>query len=216
MRTLRLAPPVMAWGVAAALLIATHLGSVRPEARLSRHGINSIQAIEQYATRRAAEGRFLRSLIDEGLVAPDLVICVGGAGAVPYYTDWPTVDRRGLNDVFIARLPVVRRGRVGHERDAPHEYLVEREVAIFDVLNRIVHHSDDVRSRRPTVVREGHVLPLKAVKVRDHYLVFATTLSDDALEGRFAPGLEILHEPPTAAGSKPRNRTPMHRRRQER
>lgn len=84
--------------------------SRRPEVAEIRHGIATLRTIETYATYRAEEGRFLRGLIERGLLPEDLVICVGGAGALPYYTMLPTVDRLGINDLQIARLPIAERG----------------------------------------------------------------------------------------------------------
>jgi hypothetical protein len=176
----------------AGLLIATHVGSRRPESVYLRHGVTSVQAVEHYATWRAGEGKILRSMIDEGLLPPDLVLAVTGAGAVPYYTDWPTIDSHGLNDAEIARLPLLERSVIAHERTAPYDYLVARKVAIFDILNRIVHLSDLARQQRPVVEYDGRRVPLKVVRVKGHYLIFATTLADHQLD-RSLPGLEILH-----------------------
>jgi hypothetical protein len=191
-RRLRFATSALAIAVAAALVAATHVGSRRPEAVRLRHGINSVQAIAQYANWRIEEGVFLRRLIDEGILRSDLVLCVTGAGAVPYYTDWPTVDSLGLNDAEIARLPLEDRGVIGHEREAPYEYLVERKVVIFDVLNRVVHRTDRKRREQQHVIHDGRELPLKVVRVRGRYLIFATLLTDEELERTLSP-LEILH-----------------------
>ncbi len=185
-------------GVAAVGLIATTVWSPqRPEARRARlavgaHGINTLGSIRHYANYRAREGKLLRRWSDEGVLPSDLVLCVGGAGAVPYYTDWTTVDRRGLNDVTIARRPIEGRGNIGHERDASFEYLLERKVVIFDVLNRIVHESDAEKRERGSVMHDGHELPLKAVRVRGLTLIFATLLADAELDRVFA-GLEVVH-----------------------
>jgi hypothetical protein len=191
-------PGVVLAGVAAlGLLLTTHVAPRSPEARRLRnrvgaHGVNTLAAIRAYASDRAREGRALRRLSDEGVLPPDLVLCVGGAGAVPYYTDWTTVDRRGLNDVTIAHRPLERRGIIAHERDAPYEYLVERKVVVFDVLNRLLHPSYREKRLRRTVVHDGHELPLKAVRIGNQYLVFATVQPDAELDRIFA-GLEVLH-----------------------
>ena len=138
----------------------------------------------------ADEGRFLRGLIEQGLLPDDLVLCVGGAGAVPYYTGWTTVDRRGINDLKIARLPLVERGVVAHERDAPYAYLLERRVVVFDVFNRLVY--DELDPRRPRVVEhDSTVLPVKTVRAGDRYLIFATLVSDEEFQRTFGK-LEIL------------------------
>jgi len=196
-RRMRAAGVVLA-GVAAAGLLGTTVGSPRrPEAQRARmavgaHGINTLGSIRHYANARAREGKLLRRWSDQGVLPSDLVLCVGGAGAVPYYTDWTTIDRRGLNDATIAHLPLERRGSIGHERDAPFEYLLERKVVIFDVLNQIVHESDAEKRKRGSVVHDGHELPLKAVRVRGLTLIFATLVSDAELDRIFA-GLEVLH-----------------------
>jgi len=168
--------------VALLLLHVTRVGSLRPQAIRYRDGINPVQAVAQYGRWRAEEGRFLRRLIDDGLLPPDLVIAVTGAGAVPYYTDWPTVDRHGLNDVKIAHQPLAQRGVIAHERDASWEYLVERHVAIIDAVNRIVHRSPREKYRKPKVTIAGREVPLWMVNVRDRYLIFASTLERDELQ----------------------------------
>src|SRR6266571_4532481 len=122
----RLVRGALAGAAAVALLGTTYLAAQAPDPGREHSGVASLRDIKAYAERRAAEGRFLRGLIDDGSLPPDLVLCVGGAGAVPYYTDWPTVDRRGINDATIARLPLKEHGVVGHEHDAPYEYLRDR------------------------------------------------------------------------------------------
>jgi len=117
---------------------------------------------------------------------------VSGAGAVPYYTDWPTVDLLGLNDVEIAHAPLAGRSVVAHERWASLELLRDRRVELLDVTNRFVHPSaDDKRLRH---VRRYPELPLKQVPVRGRFLKFATLLPDDELERRLAP-LEVTTIP---------------------
>jgi hypothetical protein len=191
-RRLRFATSALAVAIGAALVVTTHVGSRRPEAVRLRYGITSVQAAGQYGAWRVEEGVFLRRLIDEEILPADLVLCVTGAGAIPYYTDWPTVDSLGLNDVTIARLPLEDRGVIAHEREAPYEYLVERKVVIFDVLNRLVHRTDRKKREKQHVIYDGRELPLKAVRARGRYLIFATLLTDEELEKTLAP-LEILH-----------------------
>jgi hypothetical protein len=187
---------LFARGVAAAwvvVLLATSItGSRTPEARKLRQNIASLENIGHYASGRVEEGRFLRSLVDEGLLPPNLMLCAGGVGAVSYHTRWPTLDRRGLNDVRIAAMPLERRGVVAHERDAPFDYLVERRVVIFDVFNRIVHTRDILKGRPLLFPHDGHSLPLRAVRAEDRYLVFATTLADQEFRRVFSH-LEIVH-----------------------
>ena len=102
------------------------------------------------------------------------------------------MDRRGLNDVRIAHAPLPERGLVGHERDASYAYLRERRVAVFDVLNGLVHRGAAPRQALGSVRHDGHELPLKAVDLGGQHLIFATFVSDEELERIFAP-LPILH-----------------------
>jgi arabinofuranosyltransferase len=135
----------IAGGVAAALLLSTYLGSIRPEAIRARDGIASIGVIESYAARRMYEGRYLRDLVDRGVLPADLRVAVSGAGALPYYTMWPALDVYGLNDATIAHQPVRTRSYVGHEQRLPPGYLAEKRIVVVDSLNRLVHGTDPMR-----------------------------------------------------------------------
>lgn len=61
----------------------------------------------------------------------------GGEARVVYYAD-PAVaieSAAGLTDAFVARRKLLGRGRVGHEKAAPAEYLLERRIHFsFDRL----------------------------------------------------------------------------------
>jgi hypothetical protein len=50
---------------------------------------------------------------------------------IAYYSGLPLVDMRGLTDAHIARAPVERRGRPGHEKKPTDEYLLSRNVRII-------------------------------------------------------------------------------------
>jgi arabinofuranosyltransferase len=136
---------VVAGGVAVGLLLSTYLGSVRPEAIRTRDGITSLGAIESYAERRIFEGRYLRDLVERGVLPADLRVAVTGAGALPYYTMWPVLDIYGLNDATIARQPVRERSIVAHEQRLPAGYLAEKRIVVVDSLNRLVHGTDPMR-----------------------------------------------------------------------
>ncbi len=131
--------------VASALVTTTLLGSTRPEAVRTRDSIASLGAIHAYAEQRIAEGRSLREAIDRGVLPADLKLAVTGAGALPYYTMWPTVDIYGLNDATIAHQRVRVRSQIGHEQQLPPGHLVEREVVVVDVLNHLSFGTDPMR-----------------------------------------------------------------------
>lgn len=50
-------------------------------------------------------------------------LAVHAAGHIPYFTGLPTLDLYGLNDKFVARLPILERGIPGHEKRAPTLYV---------------------------------------------------------------------------------------------
>jgi len=167
------------------LLLGTTLyGSIHKIGNRNRYGIASLQLMKNYAEDRAEQGKFLRSLIDEGLLPEDTVISVGGAGALPYYSRMVTVDRRGLSDIHIAHTPIEDRGRVAHEHDAPAEYLRERKVVMFDIFNQLVQKSPGRLNRN--MEHDGEPVKLRAVKAKDRYLVFATYVSDEELGKTFS------------------------------
>jgi hypothetical protein len=183
------------WGAVACAVVAlasSLAGSRGAGVEGMRHHVESLNTVRTYGARRAEEGRFLRSLVDRGLLPENLVLCVGGAGAVPYITRWPTLDRRGLNDARIAGMPLKQRGVVAHERDVPYDYLVERRVVIFDIFNRLVHRRDILRGRPAWIPHDGRPLRLRGIRVDGRYLLFATTLSDRDFRTMFAR-LEIVH-----------------------
>lgn len=182
---------VLALAALGALFVVHLRGfAVRP---VARNGVATVQAVEAYLERRTAEGKRIADWIERGLFPRELVLCVGGAGAVPYYTRWTTVDRRGLNDRTIARLPVAERGVIAHEREAPYDYLVERRVAVFDVLNRLIMTPEELMKGRK-MQHEGRPLEMRAIRLDGVCFVFATFLAREELAALF-PGLEVL-EPP--------------------
>lgn len=181
----------LAAAVSAALLVTTHLGSISPAARETRHHIESIQSTRDYAADRARQGRILRGYIDAGVLPADLMVCVGGAGALPYYTGWPTLDFRGLNDPVIANSPISERGAIAHEHYASAAYMRERGVVVFDALNHLVHTGDVSRYRDHAAIRGGQAWKLRAVRLGEHTMVFSTQVPEAKFRTAFR-GLDIL------------------------
>jgi len=192
----RLASRTLAWVAALALLATTHNGSLGGVENRELRGTAPIESFTYYTRSRIFQGRFLARAIREGVLPSDLVVCLGGSGAVPYYTGWTIVDRRGLNDERIAHAPIAGRGqvvytplgkhgRIAHERDAPYEYLVERKVVVFDLFNRLVHipKRESTMSRFP--LRESGPLRIRGVKIRDFYFIFASLVPDEELANIF-------------------------------
>jgi hypothetical protein len=73
-------------------------------------------------------GRLLHDLF--GAVDPPVTIAVTAAGAVPFYSQLPTVDMLGINDRWVATQGPILSARPGHRRRATLEYLVRRDVNV--------------------------------------------------------------------------------------
>jgi hypothetical protein len=78
------------------------------------------QTARRFARLRQADLQVLRQAahwFDQNL-APDALIATGPAGAIPYYTDRPTLDMWGINDAAIGNrvMPAMGSGRAGHEK----------------------------------------------------------------------------------------------------
>jgi hypothetical protein len=121
--------PSFQW-IAGAVLVAAVALSPRPlgDAEI-RDGIvdeSTIYTPEALAKTRD-EGWLLRRFFD-GL--PVRIAIVGSQAALAYYAR-PAVAIEcgtGLTDAWIARQPLAKRGRVGHEKIAPISYLLRRKV----------------------------------------------------------------------------------------
>jgi arabinofuranosyltransferase len=173
-------PRAFAVVTAATLLVTTHTGSVKPEAKARRGAVTSIPLMRLYAKNRARDGKFLRALVVSGRLAPDTRIAVSGAGALPYFSRLFAVDTLGLNDAFVARQSINWPGVIGHERVATTDYLVSRGVAIHDVMNRLIYRGPPDALPRTMLGR-----PLRCIEANGKYLLFATTLNDAAFDAVF-------------------------------
>jgi arabinofuranosyltransferase len=185
-RRLQLSPWAGSAIVLVLLALTLHGSLERHDAQLPRvRGVASVAAIRAYAARRITEGRTLRRLIDAGDLDRGLVLGVTGAGAVPYYTDWPTVDSHGLNDRYIANLPLPKRGVIGHERRAPLAYLRGRGVVFFDALNQLVHRSDRTPHLPSHIVYDGESLAVRILQSGDVAVAFVSLVPEEELRRRF-------------------------------
>jgi arabinofuranosyltransferase len=128
-----------------------------------REGMPSLEQLARSTRRWSAVGQWLGHYAREGEV-----VATTAAGAIPYYSDLPTIDMHGLSDRSIAQLPVDARGRVGHERVVSREYLCRRGVTF------LLDHPDLRRqpSADPDTV---------SVRVRRRWLQFTTCQSVDLL-----------------------------------
>jgi len=89
----------------------------------------SFHLLDSFAPLRTkAEGFRLVEALARHVAKPvgPFTIAAPGIGALGYYTRQRVVDELGLTEPALARQPVQRRGRPGHERLAPVEYLLAR------------------------------------------------------------------------------------------
>jgi len=88
--------------------------------------------------RRA--GELMRPVFD-GL---DATVLLRGQACFGYYANFRTlIEGVGLTDATLAHRPLEHRGRIGHEKPAPYDYLVERHVNFM--FNRTPYKDDDYR-----------------------------------------------------------------------
>ena len=83
------------------------------------------------------EGEDLAGYFPGGLDEPNqITVGVVAAGALPYFSELPAIDMLGLTDEFVAKngVPIEYadgRGKPGHLKIAPTDYLVERDVNLI-------------------------------------------------------------------------------------
>jgi hypothetical protein len=178
--------------VLALLVVATSAYStLHPYTK--EYDVNDVVSVGEYGDLRAWEGKFFKRLVDEGYLEPTDLIATRGAGAMPYYSELPILDLHGLNDEHIAHQPIEERGVISHEKVATLEYVLERAPVMVNVRNRFVfeHLPGRVFGPRRLPPEPYFPQPLRAVKIWDHYIMFGTTLDEEAYRKKFAR-FEIL------------------------
>ena len=128
-------------------------------------------------------GRALHGLFYTG-GADDVVIATTAAGAIPYFSDLPTIDELGLNDRFVAMHGAPHSPAPGHRRIATLHYLRERGV------NLVIHRPGfDCRRRQEPDLHAG--LPLVLIPLQRgpcaleaRYLIAHPRIDSLVAEGR--------------------------------
>jgi hypothetical protein len=118
---------------ATVLSLTAHGVHVIPQDRTRYHGItneSSVYRVEwAYPVKVRHPGYDLGNLFGRALekrgVRP--LIATSGIGMVSYYSNLPVLDLVGLTDATVARTPLKKRGRPGHEKWATERYLLERK-----------------------------------------------------------------------------------------
>jgi hypothetical protein len=74
----------------------------------------------------------------------DVTVLLRGQACLAYYAQFSRcISSEGLTDRYIARLPLEKRGRPGHEKTAPIDYLIQEGVDL--VFRRMVMPDQDFR-----------------------------------------------------------------------
>jgi arabinofuranosyltransferase len=94
------------------------------------NGIDTPAYLKKYAEERIPVGQWLAQYRQ-----PGMLITVGGAGVIPYYSEIPAFDVFGLVDAAIAHDPrMTTSNRPGHEKWGSDEYMLSRNPTL------ITHH----------------------------------------------------------------------------
>ncbi|HEX9698527.1 MAG TPA: hypothetical protein VGD06_03620 [Acidobacteriota bacterium] len=109
-------------------------------------GVRDIESIRSLAIHMEPDGgdwdEVGRTLGEHFGPEDGVLIAVGPAGAIPYYSRLPSVDMRGLVDPWVARHGIIVSTVPGHQRMAPLAYLVDRGV------NLVVGHPQVIARQR--------------------------------------------------------------------
>jgi hypothetical protein len=94
------------------------------------HGIDTPAYLKKYAEERIPVGQWLAQYRQ-----PGLLMTVGGAGVIPYYSEIPAYDVFGLVDATIAHDPrMTASNRPGHQKWGSDDYMLSRKPTL------ITHH----------------------------------------------------------------------------
>jgi hypothetical protein len=105
------------------LLLETKDGKVSP---VTHKGIIDERHYYLHASSFKFETRFGR-IAERHFRGLDATVVLKGQAALGYYGKFKTcIENYGLTDEYIAHLPVSARSRVGHEKEAPYDYLIKR------------------------------------------------------------------------------------------
>ena len=184
------------WGVAALALVGQIATPMPLDDDKEVHGIVDEPRIytRDAMTRTRNEGLTLRRYFD-GL--PVRLAYVGSQAALAYYARPPVAIecQTGLTDSTIAHRHLERRGRIGHEKVAPVDYLLQRRVDF--VIHRFAGVTLDLDAELPFVVIDFDTIPgrivhwdppvLAEVRRRGARFVDVTTVLD-----QYGPTLETL------------------------
>ncbi len=136
-------------------------------------------------------------------LGPDVRICTGWAGVLPYRTGAWHLDPWGLNDPAIARRPLDPQRVVFHQRHAAWADVVARRVLFCDAFNHFLFPQPfDPRQQRTVVPWVDAGLPIYSVRLpAGHFWLFASGLPRAEVEAYLARhNLPLVSVQPLPAG----------------
>jgi arabinofuranosyltransferase len=117
---------------------------------LQVRGLDSMDEVTTFMTRSRGNwpelGQALGRTFDH---SQNVRLAVTAAGAIPFYSQLPTVDMLGLNDQWVAHHGIPIHGKPGHARLASLEYLIDRGVNLIVAHPVLVDRSADYHHRLP-------------------------------------------------------------------
>jgi hypothetical protein len=149
-----------------ALGAVAYSGSMLEQMAPDSYTIETTQLHTAYVERWGSAGLWLREH-----TTPEMVTAAKGAGAVAYYSQRPTIDMFGLNDLHIGHLQVASMGthEAGHDKADPR-YVLDRKPAY--ILKEWTAYFDDFKAD----LEQGYV-PLSTRSPTGMTIEWLTTLS---------------------------------------
>jgi len=186
--------PAVRWGLATAGLAGITTLTAQswwPGAGLIRSEVESIRFIGSFAERRAEQGKTLHRWTQEGVLPSDLRLCVGAAGAMPYFAELWALDYFGLTHPEIAKRPVVDKKVVAHQHQATIDDLIDEQVDVYDAVGWIITKKKKEATKawgkqakkHRRIDPEGRLTPY-CLEIDGRYVTFLSPHGPEALEAR--------------------------------
>lgn len=168
--------------VRAALVLALALGGVMASwGHKSYGGVESIAQLQGHLINANENWMGVGQALGErfgGTESPGVLIATTAAGAIPYYSGLDTVDMLGLNDAWVARHGLSAGARMGHQKLAPYDYLIERGVNLVIGHPRVAPEGQGQSSYTISDLEWFTLSPIEGAEVPDAARVLEVPLGE--------------------------------------
>lgn len=174
---------------AAVLARQVHTALTHPyEPYFKKMGLETVHSFQYFSgiENGYSEGVWLRRFL-----RPGETIAFRSAGVTPYIADVKTIDMLGLNDRTIARVPVVKRGRLFHERWPPPMDYLEQQGVIFLETSRYVK---DPAKLEPVVLEDNAMIVVRTFNGK--WLCYYAPFQTDTIRPRLRERGAIVYPGP--------------------